>query len=968
MKSVAKISPFLLLLIGTTSLILWAQQPCTLPSLRLSQSEPNIFSSQQEQELGEIIAERLSYLHITDDSAVTGFLTKIGDRLARHLPPAGFRFHYFLMDSPLPNAFSIPGGRIYITRGLIAELRSPDELAAILGHEMGHIVTHQAALETTFLLQQVLGVNHVTDRKDIQRKLDDLEANWRRDRSAFRKVAHERGQDQLIADQVGLYALTAAGFSPEVYPELFKRITLAGNNTGNWLSDLLHTTTPEQLRLRSILQDEQAMPKACIEQHPDTEVAEFQRWRKTVLDFTGWEKRSANLHGVVARVKLQPLTLGTVQYIRFSPDGRYLLAKKDQSIYIFTRAPFAFLFRIYAPDTWKAHFTTDSRSVAFTGAGSRVQIWNLDSRKRVLAYTPQIPSPCVANLLSPDAKLLACVRGDGTLDLIRLPSGKLMLEKHGFSARTHGTRGLFFLPAATMAFSPDGRYFVARGQRKTLALDLSTAKTIHLTWDLKKALTNNFVFLSGDRLLAWQPFSLREALPDDNHLLYESGAPLSVISKMGGPILQSVPPSSVIYRFPSGKRANTIWAAFWYREVAVTRGDYLLVGPLQSHPLGILDLKSGKIRLLLDQPAADVYKGVYAHQIVGGDLGLYDLHTGKIQSRASFPPTENSAYLSATASPSLKWLATPAGAIWNLTSGKMVRHVRRFEGGGFDGDKSFYADFPAYRGTPRTLVKMSLTKRSFTPERKIKVHNAMQYGLYQVVTEPQQTSQLQGMFNPCRWKYPEFDSMDCDVTFEIRDVRTGRVLWNRHFPREAPHFQVEPKQGRVVLNWQASDGAVRDEVRNYPRLAAACATARKRPGEAFVEVLDLANGSVRHAMFVKGALAIDFLTAGRHLLVAHPGYIEMFSLTTGAKEGEIPGWPNAVSPSGNLLTVRGTAPNKLDIYAVQSRKRLDQFVFPADVDFDQFNSSGKRLLVLTRNQIAYILDVSVRPASVFTNP
>lgn len=402
--------------------------------------------------------------------------------------------------------------------------------------------------------------------------------------------------------------------------------------------------------------------------------------------------------------------------------------------------------------------------------------------------------------------------------------------------------------------------------------------------------------------------------------------------------------------------------SFW-KVAPVTRGDDLLIGPLESHPLGILDLKSGKIRALLDQQAADVYNGIYAHQIAGGNLGLYDLNSRKLQAQAAFPHFDDRGYLSAMASPDLNWLAARPGAIWDLASGRMIYHVRPFVGGSFDGESAFYADSPAYRGAPQTLVKLGLVKRGITPERKIEAPQALQYGFYQVVAEPHQTRELQGLFHPCHWEYPDFDPMDCDVTYEIRDMRNGKLLWTRHFAAETPRFHWEPRQGRVAISWQAIDRAVSGEIKNQPELASEWATARKRPGEAFVEVLDISNGSVRHAMFVDGALDAEFFAVGPHLLVAHPGYIEVFRLATGAKEGEIPGRPSALSPSGDFIAVGGDEPNKLEIFDLRFRRRLQQIAFSSNVDFDQFSTDGKRLLVLTRDQTAYILDVNDHTAS-----
>ncbi len=938
MRSAGKCASLLFYIVCGSSSILWDQEACKPPDLDLSASGPNIFSAQQEQELGEVMASRLSYLPFSDDPAVTAYLERIGGQLLRYLPPTEFCFRYFLVDSAAADAFSIPGGRIYVYRGLVAQMRSPGEVAAILAHEMGHIVTHQGALDATSLLEQVLGVTQVTGRQDIQKKLDDLETNWRRNPSAFRQVAHRREQEQLLADQVGLYAMTAAGYSPDVYPELFDRIASTGRNTGSWFSDLLRSTTPDQLRLRELLKAVQNVPRACIARQAGPDAGDFQHWREEALDFTGWNRRVADLHGVLAQVKLDPLTIADVRYLRFSPDGKFLLAAKEQSLFIFKRDPFAFLFRIHAPDARQPRFTADSKAVAFTGAGTRLEVWDLASQKRVRIDEPKLGSTCSDELVSPDVRTLACLRGDGTLDLVHLPSGVLILEKKRFAKPSHSSYGVF-LSTHHMEFSPDGHYFVAEGEGDVVALDLTSGKEIGLRWGLKDDLAKGFVFLGNDHLLAWPPPGL----------------------------------SATLYEFPAAKAIDKIPVARWEDPVAVTRGNYLLKGPIHEYPLGrpiqeyalgILDLSSKNIVWGLKERTADVYDDVYAHQLVGGDLGLYDMHTGKLQTRAAFPPAEDArAYWGATASPSLKWLVASAGAIWDLGNGKMVR-IRSFHSGGFDGDDAFYADFPAYRDTPRTLVRLNLAQGDLTPGPKIEDRYTWQEGLYLVTKKPQHPGGFQAALNPCHWKFPDFDPLDCDVTYEVKDLRTGRLLWTRRFPKEVPWFLVEPEQARVVLRWVASDGAVADEIKKYAELAETWAAARKHPGATFVEILNLPDGSVCCARLLDSGAIRGIRTAGERLLVSHRGYMEIFSLATGAKEGEIPGSPRAVSTSTNLLSVGGNASNELEIYDLQSRQRLDRFAFSTHVDFDQFSSDGKRLLVLTSDQTAYFLDMTVlRPSA-----
>jgi hypothetical protein len=931
---------------------LFAQEPCTPPPLNLRTSEPNIFSEQQEQELGDILAQELKYLRVTDNRAVTAYMAGIGDRLAQHLPPTQFRFHYFLLDSASPNAFSLAGGRIYVSRGMVALLRGPDEMAAILAHEMGHIVSHQSAIDATFLLQEVLGVKQVRDRQDIQKRLGDLHTHWRNNLAAFRQVAHRGAEEQLQADQVGLYAMTAAGYSPEVYPELFDRTAITSGKTGGWLSDLLHTTTPDQLRLRQALRAVEAMPQACIARRLSADSSDFQKWRNGVFDFTGWNKRIANLHGVLAEVKLVPLALGDIQYIRFSPDGKFLLAEKDQALYIFTRDPLAFLFRIQAPDSGRARFTVDSKSVAFTATGSRVEVWDLASQTRLRIDDPHLDSPCAAEMLSPDALTLACLRRDGDLKLIELSSGANLLEKKLFNEVFHDRLPAFIF-GSHMDFSLDGHYFVACGESGAVAFDLVSRKEIRLPSRLDNGLASGLLFLANDRLLGWPSRDLSSPLPSPVSPPYLSSLGLPLPQLNMGSVNQGW--GAVLYQFPSAKAIGKSPLAWWTPSLAApTRGEYILVGPVGKHALGIMDMNLKKVERVIDQHALDVYDQVYAHQILGGDLGLYDIRTGKLQARAALPPPEDAnRYLGATASPGLKWLATSAGAVWDLNNGKMIFHTRPFLGGGFEGQESFWADFPAYRDTPRTVVRLDLAQGHLTPGPKIEDRYATLHGLYLIVAKPQR--QHGRGLHPCNWRYPDFDPLDCDANYEVHDLLTGRLLWARGFPKEIPRFSVEPEQGLAILRWPATDSAVQDEIKNYPQLTDAWAAIRKQPNGEFIEILNLSDGAILHATFLEDGWGSSILTAGERLIVSHPGYMEVFSLAAGGKEGEFPGSPSAVSLTGKLLSVRGDASNELEIYDLQSREKLDSYAFPADVDYDQFSADGKRLLVLTSNQTAYLL-------------
>jgi len=144
---------------------------CTLPSPSLTSISANIFNDRQEQDLGDAFAEYFeSDMRIaapeSDDQ-----ITAIGERILATLPPTGVHYRFRVYDSGEVNGFSVAGGRVYISRKLVAATKNEDELAGVLAHEIGHLATHQTAIEVTRIFRIRLGVTQVTDRADVFAKV-----------------------------------------------------------------------------------------------------------------------------------------------------------------------------------------------------------------------------------------------------------------------------------------------------------------------------------------------------------------------------------------------------------------------------------------------------------------------------------------------------------------------------------------------------------------------------------------------------------------------------------------------------------------------------------------------------------------------------------------------------------------------------------------------------------------------------
>ncbi|MBA3405968.1 MAG: M48 family metalloprotease [Gemmatimonadaceae bacterium] len=98
-------------------------------------------SQQQEVELGTDYARQInSQLPIVSDPELNRYINVLGDELARTTSRADLDWRFYIVDSREVNAFAVPGGFIYVNRGLIERTTEMSQLAGVLGHEIAHVV------------------------------------------------------------------------------------------------------------------------------------------------------------------------------------------------------------------------------------------------------------------------------------------------------------------------------------------------------------------------------------------------------------------------------------------------------------------------------------------------------------------------------------------------------------------------------------------------------------------------------------------------------------------------------------------------------------------------------------------------------------------------------------------------------------------------------------------------------------
>ena len=237
-------------------------------------------SQQQELQLGADYAKQIAQqLPLMKDPAVVRYITSLGNSLAKATDTRGLTWRFTVVDSREVNAFAVPGGWIYVNRGLIEQAQNMSQLAGVLGHEIGHVTRRHTVQQ----MQQAQGANAgVLLLCTLTKVCDSGTGQTAINVGGSALFAKFSRSDEAEADAEGVRTTVKAGIDPSGIPGMFRILLRERQRNPNALEAFFAT--------HPLAEDRITTTEALIAAYPSSQLRglredtrEFQSFRRRLL-------------------------------------------------------------------------------------------------------------------------------------------------------------------------------------------------------------------------------------------------------------------------------------------------------------------------------------------------------------------------------------------------------------------------------------------------------------------------------------------------------------------------------------------------------------------------------------------------------------------------------------------------------------------------------------------------------------
>jgi predicted Zn-dependent protease len=231
-------------------------------------------STQQEVQLGTQYAQQINaQLPIIQDAEVVRYINALGNKLASQADDRGLTWRFHVVNDRDINAFAVPGGYIYVNRGLIERAQNLSQLAGVLGHEISHVTERHSMEQMRDAERANLGVGVLCTVTSVCSNQAAAAAIQLGGSAAFAKFSRS---DEAEADARGIEIVRRAGIHPQGIPDMFRILlqmrSSSPSSVNSWFAshpleeDRIEATEAQIARipaaqLRGLTKDDQAFQR-----------------------------------------------------------------------------------------------------------------------------------------------------------------------------------------------------------------------------------------------------------------------------------------------------------------------------------------------------------------------------------------------------------------------------------------------------------------------------------------------------------------------------------------------------------------------------------------------------------------------------------------------------------------------------------------------------------------------------------
>ncbi|MHC4107432.1 MAG: M48 family metalloprotease [Planctomycetota bacterium] len=234
------------------ALILLALQCCVLGACSVNpatgRAQLILISPQELKAVGEAAAPEVTREHggEIDSPQLRAYVHRVGQQITARIEPeyrSFFDWSFTVVDDGTVNAFALPGGKIFVTRGLLQRVSDEAQLAAVLGHDIGHVTARHVDERLTQAVLAQLGLSYIGDATESQLVLLVVSLAAEGTLLAFSR------EQELEADAQGIRYMVAADYDPQAMLGLVEILIEA--SAGPRPPELLSTHPDPRTRLRA---------------------------------------------------------------------------------------------------------------------------------------------------------------------------------------------------------------------------------------------------------------------------------------------------------------------------------------------------------------------------------------------------------------------------------------------------------------------------------------------------------------------------------------------------------------------------------------------------------------------------------------------------------------------------------------------------------------------------------------------